>query len=168
VQNMRQISSSVAILIALSFPAAAESPAGDWLVQEGQAHIRAVLCEGRLWGIVSWARHPTTDANNPDPALRSRSMLGVPIILGMQPTAPDHWEGSIYNAQNGKIYEGSVTLKGPDRLEVEGCVLSGWICGGEDWTRVEQPPASVGAAPQPDLCLRLGAGSGGAHEGGLK
>jgi uncharacterized protein (DUF2147 family) len=167
---MHRIFLTLAALGALALPAQAD-PTGEWRVEDGRAHIRTALCDGRLWGVVSWEHRPGTDSENPDPSKRNRPTLGLPIILGMTPVKPNRWEGSIYNAQNGKTYQGSVTQPRPDMLEIEGCVLSGWVCSGQDWTRVTPPPAppgSVGAAPPPDLCQRLGIGSGRAQQRGPK
>jgi len=149
-------------------PAYAGDPSGDWRVEDGVAHVRTAFCDGRLWGVIAWEEKPGTDAHNPDPALRNRPTLGLPIILGMKPAKPDQWEGPIYNAKNGKTYQATVTLTGPDSMEVEGCLWQGWLCGGQDWTRVKPAPGLVGSAPPPDLCLRLGVGAGGTHQGGLK
>ena len=167
---MRRISFTLAVLIALALPAHAD-PTGEWRVENGRAHIRVVLCEGRLWGVVSWEDTPGTDAENPDPSKRNRPILGIPIILGMNPVRSNRWEGSIYNAQNGKTYQATVTQRRPDVLEVEGCVLSGWVCSGEDWTRVKPastpppPPGNMAPVPPPDLCLRLGVGPERAYQG---
>jgi uncharacterized protein (DUF2147 family) len=167
---MRRISLILLMFAALAgvSPAGAADPAGEWRVEDGEAHVRMALCDGRLWGIVSFERHAGTDAKNPDPALRTRPTLGLPVVLGMTPVKPNRWEGSIYNAENGKTYRGSVTLDGADRLEVEGCVWGGWVCDSETWTRVKPEPWSVGSAPGVDICVRLGPGSGRPHEGGLK
>jgi len=149
-------------------PAYALDPTGDWLVEDGDAHIRTVVCDGKLWGVVSWEQTAGKDEENPDPSLRGRPTLGLPIILGMTPKEPSRWAGSIYNPENGKTYDATVTVKGADLLEVEGCTLRGWICSSEDWTRIKPPPWSVGSAPDADLCLRLGVGPGLPQEGGLK
>lgn len=165
---MWQIILSMAVLTVFAGPARASDPTADWRVEEGQAHIRTALCEGRLWGIVSWERKPGIDRKNPDPSLRNRPTLGLPIVLGMNPVRPNRWEGAIYNAENGKTYRASVTLKGPNELEVEGCVWGGWVCSSETWTRVRPDPASVGSAPGSDLCLRLGVAARPSHKSGLK
>jgi uncharacterized protein (DUF2147 family) len=120
----------------VSFQASAADPIGDWRVANGAAHIRIDDCGGRMWGIVAWAQEHGVDQYNPDPTKRTRSTLGMPIILGMQPAKPNRWEGEIYNAQNGKTYAGSLTLASPDVLRIEGCVL-GFLCGGESWNRVK-------------------------------
>jgi uncharacterized protein (DUF2147 family) len=122
--------------------ALAQSPLGEWRVKEGTADIRIVQCNGGLWGVIAWTKGtPGTDDNNPDPALRTRSLLGMPILINMQQSG-DRWEGQVYNAENGQTYTSYISLRSPDVLQIEGCVLGGLICGGEDWTRVPLPKGS--------------------------
>jgi hypothetical protein len=65
----------------------------------------------------------------------------MPVLLGMRQSNDNKWEGEIYNAQNGRTYNASISLRDENTLKVEGCVLS-VLCGGENWTRVEdQEPA---------------------------
>jgi uncharacterized protein (DUF2147 family) len=134
----------------VSFPVSAADPIGDWRVADGAAHIRIDDCGGRMWGIVAWAHQHDIDRNNPDPAKRTRSTLGMPIILGMAPVDSNRWEGEIYNAENGKTYQGRIILTGPDVLRIEGCVL-GFLCGGQTWTRVrvEQQSTTSSVARRP-------------------
>ena len=127
--------------------AIAAGPTGEWLVASKTAHIRIVDCAGALWGVVSWQERAGVDDKNPDPAKRGRPTLGMPVLLGMKASGPDHWGGALYNSQNGKTYSGGVTLLAPDRVRVRGCVLA-ILCGGENWTRVNQAdedPASSAA-----------------------
>jgi uncharacterized protein (DUF2147 family) len=114
-------------------------PVGEWLVAKRIARIRIVDCDGRLWGVVTWEAQPGIDRKNPNPALRSRPTLGMPVLLGMTRTKPYQWDGQIYNAQDGHTYSASISLLGPNTLRVKGCFLS-VLCGGENWTRVESPP----------------------------
>ncbi len=132
--------------------ALAQSPLGEWRVKDGTADIRVVQCDGALWGVIAWTKTPPgTDDNNPDPALRGRSVLWMPILMNMQP-ADSRWEGSVYNAENGQTYSSNISLVSPDVLKIEGCVFGGLICGGEDWTRVPLPKGS----PSDQLvCSRL-------------
>jgi uncharacterized protein (DUF2147 family) len=132
------------------FAAAAEpQPIGEWRVANGLANIRIDDCDGALWGIISWEKEPGgTDSNNPNPAERNRPTLGLHILLNMKPTKPGLWQGEVYNAENGKTYDSKISLVSADVLKVEGCVL-GFLCGGENWTRVKQDPAQrPQAAPQ--------------------
>lgn len=116
-------------------------PTGEWLVAKQYARIKIVDCDGRLWGVVAWEAEPGTDNKNPDPNLRGRPTLGMPILLGMQPSSkPNRWEGEIYNSQDGHTYSANISLVDPGTLRVQGCFL-GFLCGGENWTRVEDTQA---------------------------
>jgi len=161
-------------------PAWAQDPTGEWAVSGGEAHIRIVDCGGALWGVVSWEKTPKRDMQNPDPAMRGRPTLGIPILLDMQPAAPGRWEGEVYNAKNGRRYDASIALRSADTLHIEGCTL-GILCGGEDWTRLataepQQPHRrAAGAAaldpataPAAALCADIGAGAGRSHENRLE
>jgi len=180
-------------------PAAAPDPTGEWMVAQQVARIKIADCDGRLWGVVAWEAKPGTDTKNPDPNLRSRPTLGMPILLGMtpskpgnwngQPAKPNKWEGQIYNSEDGHTYSASISLVDPHTLRVQGCFL-GFLCGGENWTRVETQDAQPAAPtqrnttkpsntrkttgsqqpePSDDVCSRaLGSTTGLSHERGLK
>ena len=142
------------IIVLLAFvcsPALASEPVGEWLVKDGGAQIRIEPCADALWGVISWTREPAIDSNNPDPAKRTRSIVGVSILRGMKAVSANKWEGEVYNAQNGKMYSASITLVSDDILKIQGCVFGGLFCGGENWTRVQPvkavaPPAPAGPA----------------------
>jgi uncharacterized protein (DUF2147 family) len=130
------------------------SPTGEWRVKDGTADIRVVNCGGAMWGVIAWTKggpaNTDTDKNNPDPALRNRPVLGLPILLNMQPSE-GKWEGEVYNAENGKTYSSNISLVSPDVLAIEGCVL-GFLCGGENWTRV---PLPKGSPTDQAVCAKL-------------
>src|SRR5215470_2251125 len=120
--------------------ALAADPTGDWRVADGVANIRVAQCNGNMWGVVSWEKTPGgRDKNNPDPALQSRTTLGMPILLNMKKKpGVDAWEGQVYNAKDGQTYSSTIKPVGADQLEIQGCVL-GFLCGGETWSRVGPP-----------------------------
>ena len=107
------------------------------MVADQVANIRVAECNGSMWGAVVWEKTPGgRDINNPDVALQSRPTLGMPILIDMKKkTGADQWEGQVYNAKDGKHYSSTIKPVGPDKLEIQGCVL-GFLCGGETWTRV--------------------------------
>ncbi|WKA27947.1 DUF2147 domain-containing protein [Bradyrhizobium roseum] len=120
----------------------AGEPTGVWLTQSGDARVKVSKCGGGICGVIVGLKapidpatgKPQVDDKNPNPALRQRAMIGLPLFSGMQPVAPSKWSGQIYNADDGSSYASSISLAGPDALRVEGCV--GALCGGETWTRV--------------------------------
>jgi len=153
----------------LAGAAAAADPSGEWRVANGEATIRIDDCGGVLWGIVVWEKaRGRVDSQNPDPAARTRATLGMPVLLAMRPTRPNLWEGEVYNAENGKTYASRLALTSPDLLRIEGCVLAGILCGGENWTRLPPSAAARPPAPLRTACSRLPGVAGPAHKGGLK
>ena len=70
----------------------------------------------------------------------------------MKPAGRNRWEGQVYNAEDGKLYTAHLTPLGRDVLRIEGCVLGGLICDGQNWTRVGQ------GAAHPAQARRSGAG----------
>lgn len=105
-------------------------------MEDGTAHIRIVSCENALWGVISWTKSaPGKDENNPDPSKRNRSVMGIPILMNMK-KAGNRWNGEVYNAENGETYSAHISLVSNDVLKIEGCVLAGFLCGGENWKRV--------------------------------
>jgi uncharacterized protein (DUF2147 family) len=120
----------------------ATEPTGVWLTQAGDARVRVSKCGGGICGVIVGLRDPNdpatgkpqVDDKNPNPALRNRPMIGLPLFSGMHPAGPNKWSGQIYNADDGSTYASSISVTGPDTLRVEGCV--GALCGGENWSRV--------------------------------
>jgi uncharacterized protein (DUF2147 family) len=113
------------------------SPVGEWLVEDGEASIRIEECGNNLCGVVSGAKNwNETDSKNPNPELRNRPIIGTPILLDMKPAKSNRWEGRAYNSKNGQTYTANISLNNPQSLRVEGCVFGGFVCGGQNWTRV--------------------------------
>ena len=128
----------------LAAPAADTGAVGVWLTERGDARVQVSRCGANLCGKIVGLKEPidpathkpAVDDRNSNPALRSRPMIGMPLFTGMRQTGPETWAGEIYNADDGKSYDGSVSATADGRLQVRGCV--GVICGGEVWTRVSR------------------------------
>jgi uncharacterized protein (DUF2147 family) len=119
-----------ATLTLASGAAMAAEPMGDWRVEDGTAVIRIDNCRGALWGVVAWEKEPGRDHRS------GRPTLGSPVLMNMRAASRARWEGQIYNAQSGQTYDANVRMVGDNTLRVEGCVLGGIFCGGQNWTRV--------------------------------
>lgn len=119
-------------------------PSGIWLTQAGDARVRVSKCGGGICGVIVGLKDPIdpntgkpqVDDKNPNPALKKRPVIGLPLFSGMQAAGPGKWSGRIYNADDGSTYASNVSIAGPDTLRVEGCV--GALCGGENWSRVRR------------------------------
>ena len=130
------IVATVGLTVVFATPALAaggNGPAGNWVVEDHTAVVRISKCGGGYCGFVAKGQ-PGKDYRNPDPRKRNRPTIGMQVMFSMKPTG-DAWAGETYNAEDGQIYNGKISLLGPDTLKVEGCVPGGGICGSQNWTR---------------------------------
>jgi uncharacterized protein (DUF2147 family) len=112
---------------------------GRWLTEGGKAVVSIAPCAGggQLCGRVERVlKAPPSatgrDSNNPDPALRSRPMVGVSILSAFADAGSD-WRGRIYNPEDGKSYKSIVTRERDGSLKVKGCIA--FFCKTQRWTR---------------------------------
>jgi uncharacterized protein (DUF2147 family) len=112
-------------LLAGVAPATAD-PIGLWRANDGGttriARCGAALC-GTLVSVVP-ARdpatgQPVTDRKNRDPSKRGRPLVGVQVLIGMQPSGPAKWSGQLYNPDDGGTYDGHIIEQGPSSVRVE-------------------------------------------------
>lgn len=131
-----------AVLALSATPALAADPVeGEWLTQAGSAKVRISPCAGRpdrMCGLISWVRNPAearaSDQNNPDPSLRARPIMGLPLIRDFKPAGPGRWTGGkIYDPNSGKTYDSKMRVNPDGTLKVEGCVLM--VCQAQTWRR---------------------------------
>ncbi len=131
-------SSRIALIMALTLlppVAALAGPAGKWRVGDGTAVINIHNCGAGLCGSIdSLPDRNAKDENNPNPAQRSRALLGLPI-LSLQKSGDNLWSGTIYNAEDGQNYSARLTQKSETVVTLEGCVQGTNVCGEDQWTR---------------------------------
>ena len=146
----------VALLGALASTASAQSPSvmGTWLTASGIAQVRIGACpdaaNGPICGLVVGLINPkgpdgnavapdmATDYRNADPALRTRKVIGMPLIWGFKKTAdPNAFEdGHVYNGENGKTYNANISLQPDGKLRLRGYVGTPMLGETQFWTRV--------------------------------
>ncbi|MFI4997964.1 MAG: DUF2147 domain-containing protein [Hyphomicrobiales bacterium] len=132
---------AIAVALGLLSPIAARAAeaTGEWLIEDGDARVRIAPCGADLCGHVAWIKEgsPTLDVNNPDPAKRSRPLLGSAVLLGLKPSGAGQWTGSVYDAEDGRTYTGKLTIVDERHIKVSGCVFVGLICQSQTWTRTK-------------------------------
>ncbi|MGZ3340621.1 MAG: DUF2147 domain-containing protein [Reyranella sp.] len=146
----------VVLVGALASTASAQTASvmGTWLTASGLAQVRLGPCpdpaNGPICGLVVGLINPkgpdgnavapdmATDYRNPDPALRTRKVIGMPLIWGFKKTAdPNAFEdGQIYNGENGKIYNANISLQPDGKLRLRGYVGTPMFGETQLWTRV--------------------------------
>lgn len=134
---IRRLGPSLLLLLLATLPASAQK-AGDasglWLTQTGDSKVRLSRCGAGYCGVIASTSGKGIDDKNPDPALRSRSVVGVQIVNAPSASG-DGYEGTLYNPNDGKTYSGTLKLTGPASLEVAGCVM-GVFCKRQTWKRI--------------------------------
>lgn len=129
--------------------AAAGDPHGVWLRPEGGVQFSFYDCGGLLCAKVIAAKNPEDQAS-----------IGTVILRGARQSGPNEWKGKLYNSEDGKTYDGFISLKSPSELSLKGC-LWGVLCSGETWKRVAAAtsapattsvkPQTIAAKPQPKI-----------------
>jgi len=112
-----------------------KEPYGLWLRPEGGVSFSFYDCGGLLCAKVVGAARPEDQAG-----------IGTVILRGAKRTAANEWRGKLYNSEDGKIYDGYITVTSDDELTLKGCIL-GVLCGGETWKRIPQPAAAAVDSP---------------------
>lgn len=99
----------------------ADTPVGLWLTEKKEGRVRIEPCGGNLCG---YEVNEKTNAN------------GRKVLIDMAPQG-GKWAGRIRDPKGGGNYDSTIALKGPDRLQVQGCAFGGLFCGGQTWTRLD-------------------------------
>jgi len=104
--KMRTLNTAAIAFCFLTSAALAANPEGNWLSADGGTKVRISTCGGnKLCATLVWLDHPTdpatgrpkTDRLNPDPAKRSRPLIGLQVVNALAPSGPNTWSGRIYN-----------------------------------------------------------------------
>ena len=127
-------------LLCFAFPGlaqAADQITGDWVSQDGKGVVTIAPCGKALCGHITRLTEkaktegPTTDSNNPEPALRSRSLVGVKVLFDFTAQSDGRWQGKIYYPFQGRTYRAYISRDSERSLKVQGCWLV--ICRTVKW-----------------------------------
>lgn len=132
--------------LALCSPIAA-SPIGVWETPDGASQIEIKKCGTSLCGTIVWLSDPhdrsggeARDSKNPDPRLRARPLVGLPLLHGLiqDPSNREVWRGGeIYDPSDGKTYSCRITVESPTALRIRGFVGLPIFGVAQVWHRVK-------------------------------
>jgi len=134
------------VLIVLASAAAAgpgQAVIGFWQHPENGSQIEIFPCQnGRLCiKIVKIGDSQQLDDKNPEPALRSRPIIGLTIMSGAEHSGDQNWAGRLYNRTDGQYYDGYLAPVGADKLKLTGCAVV-VLCRSMIWRRMPRPGPS--------------------------
>jgi uncharacterized protein (DUF2147 family) len=124
-------------LAGVAYAQSADDALGIWENPENKSHTQFYKCGAGVCGkIVKAVDGQKTDDKNPDPAKRSRPIVGLVIMQGAKKAGPTSWSGQLYNRADGKTYAGTLTVKSRNAVELSGCVAV-VFCKTTTFTRVK-------------------------------
>lgn len=135
---MRFMPLAALALLSAAVPAtafAATPIAGRYVTEDGAGIVTIGPCGNSVCGKLTTIlkKRPgaaDTDVNNSDAALRTRPILGLPILTEFKDAGKD-WRGKIYDPRNGKTYKSIVARNADGTLAVKGCIA--FFCQTQTW-----------------------------------
>ena len=100
--------------------------------------MRIGPCGGKLCGWVDKVLEPGApdrDVNNPDPAKRTRRLVGALVLHDYEGQAGKWDNGRAYDPKAGRAFNSRLLLQSNGKLKVTGCIAM--MCRSKMWTRVE-------------------------------
>ena len=134
------------LLTAKISSANASSPAeGFWLTENGRAVINTYECKRGLCGSIHWIIDGgmKIDEKNPDPEFKGQPLCNLVILWGFNKDGDDWEDGKIYKADDGDIYNATITVKDENTLALRGYVGVPLFGKTQTWSRVN--PADYSA-----------------------
>lgn len=118
--------------------------AGSWWTADRDSRVCITCDGGTCAGVICWLAEPfeadggmVLDTENPRAALRTRPLMGLPILTGLNQTGLRTWtDGTLYDPTDGSTYRGTVTLTSPTSLELRGYVGIPLFGRSETWSRL--------------------------------
>jgi uncharacterized protein (DUF2147 family) len=120
------------------------TPVGVWLHPNKRIEIEIAPCGEQMCGKLVWFKRPNdaqgrplADLENPNPALRTRPLLGLTVLSGLRRAGERTWEeGRIYNPDDGADYHTLMSIRDDGALRVRAYVGLPVIGKTFIWTRV--------------------------------
>ncbi len=119
----------IAFALLIAAPAQAAAPIGGrWFTEAKDSIVEISSCGAALCGkivrilIPPPDGRPAIDRNNPDPALRTRPILGLTLLSGFRDGGGEWTGGTIYDPRAGRSYKARLARLTNGTLKVTGCV----------------------------------------------
>jgi uncharacterized protein (DUF2147 family) len=122
--------------LAAAVPVTASAQAvldGHWKNPKGSVVVRVTSCGDAFCGIVVRAseKAKATARRGGTP-----NLIGTRILSGMRPVGDGIFKGQAFDPKRNIHAPATIRLLGGSTLIVKGCLISGFICKEQRWTRV--------------------------------
>jgi len=128
---MKSIAALTIGFVLASAPAFADGVHGIWSRDGHPEKLEFYDCGGDL---CAKGTRPMPDGSPAPVILRNAPKIGA-----------NQWKGDLFNPEDGKTYQGTITLESPTKLTLKGCLIA-FLCKSESWTKVQSAKAPTAAA----------------------
>jgi uncharacterized protein (DUF2147 family) len=128
------LAATLAMLVAGPAAAADSDLYGVWRNPKNSVHIEIRPCGESACGYVVWATPKAQAA-----ALRGsgQSLVGQQLLRDFS-QGKDTWHGRVFVPDMNRTFSGSAKVLDPLHLEAQGCLIGGFFCKRQTWTRVAE------------------------------
>lgn len=130
---MKKLMFLTAALLLTATPASAQQLEGWWTNPKGTVVIKVERCGPAYCGRVI---HATAKARESARKSGTPHLIGTRVLTGLRPVGDGQYKGQAFVPKRKIRATATVRQINNDVMEVEGCVVSGIVCGDERWTRV--------------------------------
>jgi uncharacterized protein (DUF2147 family) len=117
---------------------------GVWEVGSGKARVKITKYGEKYGGKIVWLKEPNypdgtkkMDKNNPDEIKKTTPLLGLSNLLGFSYKGKSEYsDGTIYDPENGSVYNCEITMEGDNELKVRGYIGVSLFGRTDTWKRV--------------------------------
>lgn len=118
---------------------------GKWRSAHGSGQIEITKHNNHYSGKIIWLKdekneegQPKTDVNNPSQELRTRRIIGLEVITGLEYKGKNLWSnGKVYDPKSGRTYNCQVSFTNDDKLNFRAYYGISILGKAEVWTRVK-------------------------------
>ena len=131
---MKRFFLAFALLFLAAVPASAQaSVEGRWTNPKRSVVIEVARC-GQAWCATVVAASAKAKANARKGG--TENLIGTRILTGARPIGNGIYKGKGFIPKRNVHAPATIRQRGPNVMEVEGCVLAGLLCKEQRWTRV--------------------------------
>jgi len=114
-------------------PPTASTPIGVWQNPRHSIEVRVEQCGNELCGKIV-AASPEAQQDARDSGVNN--LIGVQLLSDYRATGPGRWSGTVYVPDMGRSFSSHIVQATPNTLRISGCLIAGFICKSQDWTRL--------------------------------
>ena len=132
----RILAKTALLLLAATVPVTASAQAaleGHWKNPKGSVVVKVAPCgEGYCGTVIEASAKAKATARKGG----TSQLIGMRILSGLRPIGNGTFKGQAFDPKRNIRAPATIRLLGPSTLIVKGCVLGGFICKEQRWTRI--------------------------------